>query len=282
MYTIHCKIYILVQWYSFWRFIIMANNQQNTPSNEEEFVDDSTAAKTPTENQTVTFEQKVNTVISKMVEKDGKWELPDDITDVDEAVLYAARSEKRYRDTQGAYTKSRQKIKEIETINDRLTSHLVENATLHLNAEQLDELEELKLRDPEAWRTKLNEHESTSRQILKDKIEGFRKDGEKLSELEVRQIQYEAFTESTGIELSDEIIENQLPASYSKQLEAGTITFDQFLEKAKDFLTKDKVIKGANDTKPNSTSLNDLPGGSKPTEKATDGDIVASYNKEIY
>jgi len=234
---------------------------------------------------TPTFDQQVNDAASKMVENDkGVWELPAEaLESVSTEVAYAAKLEKRFRDTQGAYTKATKKNKELETVNGRLESHLIESATNHLTEDQRNELDELKMRDPDSWREKLNEHEQTAKKLLQDKIADYRKEGHELSELERRKIQLADFSERNNIKLDDDVIENSLPASYSKQLADGKITFEEFLGKAQKFLTADKVIKGADDKDgDNKPNLGNLPGGAKPSEQAVGKDIITSYKGEIY
>lgn len=236
------------------------------------------------QNQEPTFEERVSDIASKMVQNDkGVWEIPKEVAaDLDEATAFAVKAEKRFRDTQSQYTKSRQKLKELETVNDKLTSHLIDNVTMHLTDDQRSELDELKMRDPDGWREKLNEYETQSQEALQKALDKYRQEGKELSEVEVRKAQMEAFTESTGIELNDDVIENELPAKLSKDLEKGTITFDEFLEKAQKFLTTDKVIKGADDEPTNTPNMSKMGGGSVPSERAQIGDIVTSYEKEIY
>ena len=240
-----------------------------------------TSTNTPAE---PTFKDRVDEVVGKMVKNDKDvWEIPKDVAeDLPEEIKYAATLEKRFRDTQGHYTKTNKRLKELETVNSKLESHLVETATNHLTPEQRDELDELKLRDPDAWREKLNEHEQTAKQLLQERIEAYRKEGLEMSELEVRKHQLEAFTERTGIELNDDIIADELPARYSKQLEKGEITFEQFLEKAQKFLTKEKVIAGSEDEPKKKTSLDGLPGGATPTETAQHEDIKQTYKKTVF
>lgn len=76
--------------------------------------------------------------------------------------------EKRLKDTQAAYTKSRQ---EIAALKAELSA-LKETGMIQGNipAELKQELEELKFKDPDAWRSKLNELEVASQTNLKQKI----------------------------------------------------------------------------------------------------------------
>ena len=235
------------------------------------------------ENKEPTFADKVNEVVGQLVQnEDGKWELPENV-EADEQVLYTATIEKRRRTDQAAFTKSRQENARLKATNKKLATHMVENATLHLTDTQREELEDLKVSDPEEWRKKITEYETQSRTILSDKISELEKEGSVESMIEARELQFKQFTEDTGIELTDEIVDNELPAIYKKQLDSGEIDFAQFLAKAEKFLTGGKVIKDAEepagDPPPN---LGEAAGGPKPSEAAQEKDIISSYKDEIY
>lgn len=232
--------------------------------------------------KTPSFEQQVNTAADQMVKNDkGSWELPAD-TEATEEVKYAAKLERRRKDTQASFTQSKQETSRLKTVNSKLSTHLVDNVTAHLNTEQQDELDELKINDPDAWRTKINDYEVEAQTVLKKQMDEYNVAGDFASEEEARTAAMVEFSTRTGIELNDDIVDNQLPASYSKQLSNGTITFTQFLDKAQEFLQKEKVVQGADEKPDNDKNLGDMSGGSKPSENAKSGDIVQSYAKEIF
>lgn len=247
----------------------------NTPSEEKE---------AKSSKSTPSVQDQVNELVSAMVEgEDGKWNIPEDkLKDVPEAIVYAAKMEKRHRDTQSAYTKSRQKLKELETVNEGLTEHVIKNATMHLTDEQREELDDLRTSNPEAWREKLNEYEQEAKELQNKKIEEFKDKGKKASEKELREAAYQEFTERTGIELSDEVINNQLPASYTKNITEGKWSFDKFLEEAEKFLKPPAKVKGSDDKPENDKDLSKMPGGKEPSEEAQEGNAIQSYSKEIY
>lgn len=269
-------------------------NNDDATGNEAEFPDSPGNDSKSTDNSTSddpikAFETEVSSVVEKMTKDEkGNWQLPKDLQ-VRPEVLVAARAEKRLRDTQGAYTKSRQDLKALETANKELESLISSNVSLNLTQEQIDELEDMKLRDPDAWRAKLNEHEQAAKASLDETLADIKKKGAASSELEVRQQQMEAFTEQTGIELNDDIIENELPAKYARDLKEGKISFEDFLKKAGEYLSKDKVIKGSLDDdeaetlkKSKQPSLSDLPGGNEPTQKAQAKDDESVYKNTVF
>lgn len=229
-------------------------------------------------------QDQVNNLVSAMVEdEDGKWSIPEDkLKDVPEAIAYAAKMEKRFRDTQSGYTKSRQRLKELETVNTELTEHMIKNATMHLTDEEREELDDLRTSNPEGWREKLNDHEQKAKELQNQKIEEFQNKGKKASESEMRTAAYQEFTERTGIELSDDVIQNQLPAIYTKNITEGKWTFDKFLGEAEKFLKLPAKVKGSDDTPTNDKDLSKLPGGKEPSDDAIEGSAIQSYQSETY
>lgn len=231
------------------------------------------------------FETRVNSVVSAMVQgADETWTIPEEVASTaSPEVLYAAKLAKRQRDTQSAYTKASQKAKSLEAINGKLTQHMIDNATLHLSDSERADLNALRATDPEAWRVKITEAETQAKELLRKKVKDFEQEGIQFTELEIRQNKVADFKAETGVELSDEFIEENLPAKYTKDLAEGKINFDQFLQRSKDYLTKAKVIKGSTDeVDEGKPDLSKAGGASKPTKQATDADDAKSYSKETY
>lgn len=229
------------------------------------------------------IDTQVNSLVESMVQDDdGKWQFPDG-TKADPAIMYAAKAERRRRDTQASYTKSRQEAKKLQTVNEKLQNEVLESATVHFSDEEREELDELKMRDPDKWHSRLTELTENKKKTLKDKLADFDKEGERMSELEIRKAKVQAFNESTGLELNDQVIEEQLPAAFTKQLENGDIDFDKFLEKAAKFLQGQVKIKGSEEPSTKSNpDMSKMAGKDKPTPDATSKDIIASYDNEIY
>lgn len=182
--------------------------------------------------------------------------------------------EKRFKDTQAAYTKSRQEIAELRA---KLT--VKDETKMQLSPEERDALEDLKFNDPEAWRIKMNELEQQADAKLNQRIQ---EETQKLSELEQRQITLEAFMHShPGFHIDDDVIKYDVPARITKKLDAGEITFDVYLEEVYQYLNTPKVIGSANQDidQPN---LNRVGGGTTAAPSATAADIVVSYRNEVY
>lgn len=230
------------------------------------------------------FRDTVNELVGKMEKgEDGKWNLPEDVAkDLDEPTMYAVTAERRVRDTQSSYTKSRQELKQAQAIAEGLEGRWLESEVA-LTKEQKFELNELKKTNPERWRAKLNEYEEAGKTQLKDELSTIRTESASKGELEVRKDQMAAFSESTGIELTDEVVANDLPPRYMRDLEAGNITFEDFLNQAGEFLTKNKVIQGADESTDDDTkSLGTVAGGKEPSQEAQAGDLDETYKDVIF
>ena len=59
----------------------------------------------------------------------------------------------------------------------------------------------------------------------------------------------EEFNQShPDVQLTDELIAYDVPPRLTKQLEKGELTFEEFLDKTYEFLTKPKTVKDVNET----------------------------------
>ena len=175
---------------------------------------------------------------------------------------------------------ARQELRKQEAISEGLQEKLLTSEVV-LTKEQKFELHDLKKTDPEAWRNKLNEYEEANKEKLGTELETIRTESSDKGEKAVRIEQMEAWSESTGISLTDEIVENDLPPRFMKQLENGKITFEEFLDKAGKFLKSEKVIQGADeDVDDDTKNLSKVPGTQEPSTHAQEGDFVESYEKD--
>lgn len=182
--------------------------------------------------------------------------------------------EKRFKDTQAAYTKSRQELAEV-----RAKLAVKDEPKVQLSAEERDALEDLKFSDPEAWRNRMNDLEKQADATYQQKVQ---EETQKLTEYEKRQIAFENFRDShPDFHIDDDVIKYDVPARITKKLEAGEITFEAFLEEAYQFLNHPKVIGNGEQTleQPN---LNQVGGGTTASASATAADIVVSYRNEVY
>lgn len=230
------------------------------------------------------FKEKVDGLVGKMVETDGKWELPEDVgKDLDEPTLYAVNAERRVRDNQRAVSRAQQSAKQHEAAANALEAHILDNTETPLTDDQRTELNTLKTENPEAWRAKLNEYETQGKGAVADNLKKIREDSAAKGELEIRKEQMSAWAESTGIALNDDIIANDLPPRYLKDLENGAVSFEEFLANAGEFLTANKIIQGSDEDADDDTkNLGDVAGGKEPSDRAQDMDDAQSYEKTMF
>lgn len=212
----------------------------------------------------------------------GNLILPDDL---DPDVSYAATLEKRRRDTQAAHTKDRQELNALKSQNQILLEEALGVAELDLSEAQLEELEDLKISDPETWRKKMNAYEVEAKGKKRTKVEDKVKTAAKsvLDEEEIanRKVILEEFLEAhEGFYLDDDVIANDIPPRITKKLEKGEISFDEFLTQCYEYTQTGKVIK---QEKVNSgPNMSRAPGGRNPDNRAVKEDIIKSYNNETY
>jgi len=231
------------------------------------------------------FQEKISELVGKMEQSDdGKWTLPEDVAEeLDEPTLFAVTSERRYRDTQAGYTKAKQESKRHEAAANALEEHILSNTEAPLTPEQKTELDTLKTTNPEAWREKLNEYETAGKSSVADNLKEIRKNSADKGEVEIRKDQMDAFVESTGIALTDELIAEELPPRFLKALEKGETTFEEFLTGAAEFLTANKIIQGSNESTDDDTkNLSRVAGGKEPTEDAQYQDDTEQYEKTMF
>lgn len=181
--------------------------------------------------------------------------------------------EKRFKDTQAAYTKTRQ---EIATLRAKLTvSGVGEKPSLVIPEERKEELEELKYSDPDKWRNELSKLESDAETVFNNTVK-------QMTELEHRQLVFQEFQAShPDITLTDKVVNDYVPPRITKRLENGEITFEEFLQESYEFLKAPKVIGDANSS-PEAPNLSKVGGGALPSDTAAAKLIANSYKNEIY
>lgn len=181
--------------------------------------------------------------------------------------------EKRYKDTQSAFTKKAQELASLKA----KVKILEENAkpVTVVPDDRKDELEDLKYNDPDAWRLEMNKLEEDSLKQINKQIESKTAD---MLELERRQqVLEEFYAEHPGFVLDDQ----DIPPRISKKLADGQITFEQFLVESYEYVTKGRKIAPGGKTlgQPN---LNKIGGGDSPSQHAQVQSTVQSYKNEIF
>ncbi len=181
--------------------------------------------------------------------------------------------EKRFKDTQAAYTRERQEALKLKAKVEVLEKQGF--STTQIDDKLKDELEDLKFTNPEEWRRKMNLIEQEASSKVSSAIEERTRE---LSEKDVRVAKLEAFIENhPGFELTDD----DVPPRIAKKLASGQISFDDFLTEVYSFMTTPKVIGSLNSTL-NQPNLSKAGGGAEPAQNAVYKDIASSYKNEVY
>ena len=232
--------------------------------------------------ENITFEQQVNDLTAKLVDNGkGVYELPSDISEgMSQELKYAVTLEKRRRDTQASLSRVEQEANKIKKLNEKLSQEWQKSVTL--SPIQVEELEELKRDDPEAWRLKINEMEENNRKAVVSREDEISKEVYKETELEQRIRMLEEYNAANPtFNIDNDVIENEIPPKYTKKLERGEVTFDEFLLQCKTYLSKGKVVGGSVDLA-DSVSLSKASGGGTPSQAAVSSAARDSYSRETF
>lgn len=226
-----------------------------------------------------TIEQQVNELISKATRDEaGKLVLPE----ADPALLYAARAEIRRRDTQAEFTRSQQKLKQVEHFSAKLTEELETAIVSSTSTAEQARLAELKHSNPDAWLEEMRKLEDQAKGKAKERIQQVRNTSEEVTEIERRAIALQAFHDANpGIEINDDVIQNDVPPRLTKQLADGKISFEDFLVQVAKIVKGDiKIAKG--EQAPNLPDMSKVAGGNTADEANKARQSDNDYAKEVY
>ena len=225
--------------------------------------------------------QDVTEVINKtlkeiQVDDKGKFIYPEGISPELKAAIAATKS---FRDTQSSYTKAQQELKALQAEAEALRSQVAqyEVPTAGLSQEEQNELAELKYTNPDEWYKRMQVLEQQASQKVNEKFDTVREQAKVQTAQQQRIETLERYNEKAENKLTPEQLELNTPPLWQKQVLEGEISFEEFLEKAHDFIYADKVIK-----KPEveqSTNLNEVTGGSTPDPQVDQG---IDYSKVIF
>jgi len=188
--------------------------------------------------------------------------------------------EKRFKDTQAAFTKSQQALREKEAKLDAIEK--LTQPKLELDEATKTELDTLKYENPDAWRDKVNNLEREAMLKHQETLNEAGRLAAQQAELERRaQVLSEFNSSHPDVQLTDEVIQYDVPPRITKKLENGEVSFEDFLEEAKNYLVSPKVIGDGNQTL-NQPNLNKVGGDDKPSYSAVKGDIVKDYKNLVF
>ncbi len=187
-----------------------------------------------------TLKDQVVTALTN-VDDSGKLQFDDNVDPMFKALVI---STKREKDTQSSYTKGQMELATTKAERDALENKIT-STTPKLSAEQAAVLEDLKYSDPDAWRKQLNEFEATAKAQASGELSEITKVASEKAAADLtlaqRQSALETFTAETGIELTDDVMQNDIPPRLHKEI--TEMPFEDYLAKVAAYLEKKKVVK---------------------------------------
>lgn len=184
------------------------------------------------------------------------------------------KAEKRRRDTQAAFTKSQQALKAREA-----ELQVLKTTGPAITPEVAKELEDLKFKDPDAWKSRLDKIQDEHNATIAAKTKELTDQVVNQSELERRaSVLAEFNTANPGLVITDEVIQYDIPPRITKKLAEGKVSFEDFLVEVKEYLSTPKKVKA--DGVEQQPNLSKEGGGATPTVDS--GKVTTSYEKEIF
>ena len=184
--------------------------------------------------------------------------------------------EKRFKDTQAAFTKSRQ---ELAATKAELQA-AKEMQQFAMPADVKARLDELKFSDPDAWRVEMNAFEQ-SKTAKFNEINATNTQAI-LSELnqEDRVQTLKEFNSLHGVEITESLLQNEIPNRIHNELNSGAIDYATYLAKCVEYLKTPKVIAGTQEVlgQPN---IGKIGGGATPGEAASNMNIETAYKTMV-
>jgi hypothetical protein len=190
--------------------------------------------------------------------------------------------EKRYKDLQSVFTKTTQELKVTKAKVEALAK--LTQPKVELDEATAAELEELKFSDPEAWRAKVNSLEAEANKKHLESLSEVEKQAALQAELERRAQVLEDFNQRhPELQINDDVINSDIPPRFTKKLESGAISFEDFLNEVAEYLKTPKVI-GSKDKTLEQPNLGKIGGDNTPTKGAIERDLIADYknNKVVF
>ncbi len=212
----------------------------------------------------------------------GNYLFPEGIQLSDE-LKFAATAEKRRRDTQAEFTRTQKAKIALEAENAQLKETLLKQ-TIVFSPEEVEELEDLKIENPEKWRQRLNELEAKALEDRQSKISaistGAKTQAEQNFEVTTREQVLEEFNKLHGIRLTPELLADEVPMRISRKLGEGKISFEDYLEECLTYLTTNKAIK--EEPVMGNPNLNRVSGGKTPGKNDPEPSLKEAYQKDLY
>lgn len=188
--------------------------------------------------------------------------------------------EKRYKDTQAAYTKSQQELKAVRAKAETLEKLVTPK--VEIDDETAKELEGLKFSNPDEWRSRMNKLEIEANSKYNATLNEATQEATRQAELENRaQILADFQARNPNLVINDEVIKYDVPPRITNKLEKGEITFEQYLADVASYLGTPKVVGDDNKTM-NQPNINNVGGSHTPSDDSSKKSIVEDYANIVY
>ena len=227
--------------------------------------------KTPADSQEQkqpTLDEQINKALANV---DDKGKVIFD-KDVDPLFKRAVISEKKARDHQASFTKARQEIAGLTATTEVLKQQATSQSAT-LTAEQVAELDDLKVTDPDAWYVLKSKYETEAMKQIQGKLDELVETAstKALQDLTATEQQetLESFNARHGLEITEDTLINDIPPRLQNKVK--DMPFEEYLSEVATYLGKGKVVKQT-DKELETTDLGEL-NGSAPTS----GKSSASY-----
>lgn len=181
---------------------------------------------------------------------------------------------KRDADTQRAYTKGQQEIAALKAQVSELEK--LAKPEVIISETDRDRLEDLKTSNPELWRQEMNSLETSAKQTQKELLDQAVLTATKAGAEGQKQQALIQFNTDNNINITNEMLQLDVPARLYAKFEAGEVTYSEYLNSAKEFLTKPKVVGNGQETM-DQPNLNNSGGGATPQDSGIQEDIVKDY-----
>lgn len=228
-----------------------------------------------------TFEGKVRAVVTHLaVDEQGNYQLPENVA-IPEDIRFAATLEKRRRDTESTLGKTKAQLKALEARASTLEQKVSLQVTANLTEDEQQALQHLLETDSEAWRRKMNDLEGKAKQQLQTELDSVSTETSQQIELERRGVVLAEFNSlHPDVQITSEVIENDIPPRIVNKLTKGDITFEEFLEASHEYLTKPKSVGSIKPT--SQPNLNRAGGGANPRPEAIKESFSATYKNTTF
>ena len=184
--------------------------------------------------------------------------------------------EKRFKDTQAAYTQSRQELAKIKA-QLQATEAMSQFA---MPADVKARLDELKFSDPDAWREELNAFEQSKTKQFEEVYSANTEANLSKLNQEDRVQTLKEFNSLHGVEITESLLQNEIPNRIHNELNSGAIDYSTYLAKCVEYLKTPKVIAGTQEVlgQPN---IGKIGGGATPGEAASNINIETAYKTMV-